>query len=96
MIVHLLFLICLLLFLQKLNRLCLNLVKGLAGNDDVKARIVKQGIAPLIVSAMHQHEVCIKESLSYPYFVFIYTSCKVIQCGKTAFVFLHCQDTKCV
>ncbi|XP_021913499.1 armadillo repeat-containing protein 6 homolog isoform X2 [Zootermopsis nevadensis] len=41
---------------EKLNRLCLNLVKGLAGNDDVKARIVKQGIAPLIISAMHRHE----------------------------------------
>jgi hypothetical protein len=45
------------LSLQKLNRLCLKLVKGLAGNDDVKARIVKQGIAPLIVLAMHRHEV---------------------------------------
>jgi hypothetical protein len=32
-------------------------VKGLAGNDDVKARMVKQGITPLIISALHRHEV---------------------------------------
>jgi hypothetical protein len=43
--------------LQKLNKVCLKLVKALAGNDDVKAQLVKQGIAPLIISAMHRHEV---------------------------------------
>ncbi|XP_069672945.1 armadillo repeat-containing protein 6 homolog [Periplaneta americana] len=41
---------------EKLNRLCLKLVKGLAGNDNVKIKIIKHGIAPFLISAMHRHE----------------------------------------
>ncbi|PSN34753.1 Armadillo repeat-containing protein 6 [Blattella germanica] len=44
------------IYSEKINRQCLKLVKGLAGNDDVKVHIVQKGIGPLIVSSMHRHE----------------------------------------
>jgi hypothetical protein len=59
--------------LQKLSRLSLQLVKSLAGNDDVKAQIGKHGIAPIIVSAMQQHEVFLITTLP-PIVIFIFTA----------------------
>ncbi|XP_069673045.1 armadillo repeat-containing protein 6 homolog [Periplaneta americana] len=41
---------------EKIIRLCLKLLKGLAGNDDVKIKIIKEGMAPLIISAMRRHQ----------------------------------------
>nr|CAD7199591.1 unnamed protein product [Timema douglasi]CAD7396268.1 unnamed protein product [Timema poppensis] len=41
---------------QRLTRQCLTLVKSLAGDDDVKARMGTAGIAPLIVLAMNNHK----------------------------------------
>nr|CAD7409337.1 unnamed protein product [Timema cristinae] len=41
---------------ERLTRQCLSLVKGLAGDDDVKARMGAAGIAPLIVLAMNNHK----------------------------------------
>lgn len=41
---------------EKLNRLSLKLLKGLAGNDDVKVHLIQNGVGPLIVSTMHRHE----------------------------------------
>ncbi|CAG2069423.1 unnamed protein product, partial [Timema podura] len=41
---------------QRLTRQCLSLIKGLAGDDDVKARMGAAGIAPLIVLAMNNYK----------------------------------------
>ncbi|KAF4525036.1 hypothetical protein B566_EDAN001949 [Ephemera danica] len=41
---------------EKLNRQCLKLIKGLAGSDQVKVKIVQAGIIPLLISAMVRHQ----------------------------------------
>nr|CAD7588142.1 unnamed protein product [Timema genevievae] len=41
---------------ERLTRHCLSLIKGLAGDDDVKARMGAAGIAPLIVLAMNNYK----------------------------------------
>ncbi|XP_049786589.1 armadillo repeat-containing protein 6 homolog [Schistocerca cancellata] len=40
---------------EKINQQCLWLLKNLAGNDEVKMKIIRNGTAPLIIGAMERH-----------------------------------------
>jgi len=42
----------------RLNKESLKLIKALAGNDSVKALMIKQGIAPVIKDLLQYHLVC--------------------------------------
>ncbi|KAL0278257.1 UNVERIFIED_CONTAM: hypothetical protein PYX00_000123 [Menopon gallinae] len=41
---------------EKINRQCLLLLKGLAGNDQIKEAIIAEGFAPQIIFAMSKHK----------------------------------------